>query len=244
MLSDIRPRLARRVTRRRLHEAGRIRLVLWNAMPSPALLSIATFAAAAALLTVTPGVDTAIVVRSSASNGPKAGLAAGLGIAGGLLVWGTGAALGLTAVLAASALAFTALKLAGAAYLAWLGIGLLLRPRSTIADLRADAGAPRAPDLSMALKRGFLTNILNPKVGVFYLTFLPQFMPAGVNVAAFSLILAAIHVALTLIWFAVLVSLTVPLRRLLLRPRVARTLDRVTGCAFLLFGARLISARA
>lgn len=213
-------------------------------MPNSALLSIAAFALAAALLTVTPGVDTATVLRSSTSGGPKAGVAAGLGIAGGLFIWGAGAALGLTGLLAASPIAFTTLKLAGAAYLVSLGIKLLVRPRTALADLSAGDRARRQAETSLALKRGFLTNILNPKVGVFYVTFLPQFIPHGVDVATFSLLLAAIHVALTLLWFAVLIGLTVPLGRFLETPRVVRTFDRLTGCAFLMFGAKLVTARA
>ena len=86
--------------------------------------------------------------------------------------------------------------------------------------------------------------MLNPKVGVFYATFLPQFIPAGVNVAAFSLLLAGVHAALTLIWFAALIALTVPLGRRLQQPRVVQTLDRLTGGVFVAFGLKLAAARA
>ena len=209
------------------------------------LLPLLAFVAAAGVLTVTPGVDTAMVLRSSAAQGPRAGAAAGLGICAGLLVWGAGAALGLTALLAASALAFNVLKWAGAAYLLWLGVKLIARPRSALnAAQPAEGEAERALGAADALRRGFLTNMLNPKVGVFYVTFLPQFIPHGVNVAAFSLLLAGVHVLLTLIWFSVLIALTVPLGRFLKRPAVVKALDRVTGCVFVAFGVRLAAAHA
>ena len=200
-------------------------------------LTLAAFIAAAGLLTITPGVDTALVLRASASQGPRAGAAAGVGVCGGLFVWGAGAAVGLNALLAASATAYLALKWAGAAYLCFLGLQLLLRPREGLVVDGAAAGGDLA-----ALRRGFLTNVLNPKVGVFYATFLPQFIPASANVAAFSLLLAAIHAALTLVWFGLLIALTVPLGQFLRRPRVVRGLDRLTGGVFLAFGAKLALA--
>lgn len=201
------------------------------------LLPLLAFAAAAGLLTITPGVDTAMVLRASASGGRKAGAGAAVGIALGLLVWGAGAAFGLTALLAASAMAFTAVKCIGAGYLVFLGLGLLLKTRK-------GAQAPPTPANRDArstgyFRKGFLTNILNPKVGVFYVTFLPQFIPHGADVAVFSLVLAVVHVLLTLAWFALLIALTAPLGRALARPRVARALDRLTGCVFLGFGVKL-----
>ncbi len=201
------------------------------------LLPLLAFTAAAAVLTITPGADTAMVLRTSTSDGPRAGVATALGICLGLLVWGAGAAFGLTALLAASALAFTVLKWLGAAYLVYLGVRLLLRPRSALAPDGGSA-ANRAGSLG-AFRRGLLTNLLNPKVGVFYISFLPQFIPHGVNVAAFSLFLAGVHVALSLIWLCLLVALTVPLARVLSRPAVVRGLDRLTGCVFVGFGLRL-----
>jgi threonine/homoserine/homoserine lactone efflux protein len=212
-------------------------------MTSAILLPLLAFVAAAFVLTITPGVDTAMVLRSSTSGGPKAGIAAGLGICGGLCLWGMGAAFGLTALLAASELAFTVVKWLGAAYLVYLGLKLLMKPRTALAATAAEAGAPpRQADVMDALKRGFFTNILNPKVGVFYVTFLPQFIPHGASVAAFSLLLAAIHVLITLVWFALLIALTIPLGRFLSRPRVVKALDRLTGCVFLGFGAKLAAA--
>jgi threonine/homoserine/homoserine lactone efflux protein len=209
------------------------------------LLPLLAFVAAAGVLTITPGVDTAMVLRSSTSYGPRAGAAAALGICGGLFVWGAGAAFGLTALLAASAVAFTVVKWAGAAYLVYLGAKLLAKPRAALSAASPQTGeADRKGGAADALRRGFLTNMLNPKVGVFYVTFLPQFMPHGVNVAAFSLLLAGVHVALTLAWFSLLIALTVPLGRFLAKPRVVKALDRLTGGVFVAFGAKLALAHA
>jgi threonine/homoserine/homoserine lactone efflux protein len=199
---------------------------------------LAAYVAAAGLLTITPGPDTALVLRSATVSGPRSGAAAGFGICLGLIAWSASAALGLTALLAASPLAFGVLKWAGAAYLVYLGIALLRRPQGRPRDPDADAKlAPVRADLATSFRDGLLSNL--PKVGVFYVTFLPQFTPADRAGPAFVFALAAIHVALTLAWFVVLVSMSVPLRRFLSLPRIVSTLDRATGCVFVAFGIRL-----
>ena len=205
--------------------------------------SLLAFIAAAGVLTVTPGVDTAMVLRFATVGGPRRAALAGVGIGLGCLVWGASVSLGLGALLAASEFAFSVLKVAGAAYLLWLGIGLLWRPRQTFA---ADANPPEHKGNRLglgALRRGFLTNMLNPKVGVFYVTFLPQFVPAGANMAGYTFLLACIHVLLGGFWFAALIIATLPLRRLLARPRVVQAMDRLTGCVFVAFGVKLALSR-
>ena len=203
------------------------------------LQSLIAFIAAASILTVTPGVDTAMVLRSATGGGARAAGFAALGIALGCLVWGALVSVGLGALIAASPLAFGMLKWLGAAYLLWLGAGLLLWPRSGI-----DEGGPRVSrDTWTAMRRGLLTNLLNPKVGVFYVTFLPQFVPAGVSVAGFSFVLACIHVLLGLAWFALLIAATRPLGRWLGRPGVVRGMDRLTGAVFVGFGVKLALSR-
>jgi threonine/homoserine/homoserine lactone efflux protein len=202
--------------------------------------ALIAFVAAASLLTITPGLDTALVLRAAASGGPRPAAFAGLGIALGCLVWGAAVSIGLGALLAASETAFTILKWTGAAYLLWSGLKLLFRPRERFDATQGGAGQSSARH---ALRQGLLTNLLNPKVGVFYVTFLPQFVPAGVGVAAFSFLLAAIHVALGLAWFAALIAATVPVGQFLRRPRVVKALDRVTGGVFVAFGAKLALSR-
>ena len=210
-----------------------------NAMPSNVLLSLFAFSAASIVFIMTPGLDTAIVLRSC-TRGHKAGLFAALGICLGLLIWGCAAAFGVTALLTASHVAFTALKWIGAAYLFYLGFKLIVRPRTSIVQSASSPTRSRKADGAWnAFRRGFLSDMLNPKVGVFYMTFLPQFIPAGANVAEFSLLLAIIQFVIALTWFSILVALTVPVGRFLANPKVLRWMDRVTGAVFFAFGAKL-----
>ena len=198
-----------------------------------------TFIAAATVLTITPGVDTAIVLRAAMTDGRSQAWMASLGIALGCLMWGASVSFGLGVLLQASEIAYTALKLAGAAYLVWQGLRLLLKPREALSTEAAVAPPQHGRS---AFWRGFLTNLLNPKVGVFYITFLPQFVPAGASVAAYTFFLACLHVVLTLVWFIALIAATMPLSPLLRRPSAVRILDRLTGAIFITFGARLATS--
>ena len=204
------------------------------------LQALVAFSAAAVLLTITPGLDTALVLRTAAVEGPKRAALAGLGVVAGCLAWGAAVALGLGALLAASTLAFDILKWAGAAYLVWLGLNLIFRPRNGFELTAAlEAGAD---DLAW-LRRGLLTNLLNPKVGVFYVSFLPQFLPPGVPAAPFIFLLAVVHGLMGLVWFAALIAATRPIAGALQKASVVRWLDRVTGGVFLAFGVRLALER-
>lgn len=204
------------------------------------LPSLLAFILAASLLTITPGLDTALVLRTAAVEGPRRATMAALGISLGCLTWGAITAVGLGAVLAASPLAFEAVKWAGAAYLVWLGLNLILKPRKPL-DL--EAAAPAATSSLSWLKRGMLTNLLNPKVGVFYVSFLPPFVPAGVPVAPFILLLAGVHAVLGLAWSGGLILATRPIANLLRRAAVVRWLDRVTGGVFIAFAVKLALTR-
>jgi len=198
--------------------------------------ALSAYVVAAGLLTITPGLDTALILRTAAVEGPKRAMFAALGINVGCLIWGAAVALGLGALLAASTLAFTVLKWVGAAYLVWLGLNLLLKPRDRF---EVAAGERRGGDDLAWMRRGFLTNLLNPKVGVFYVSFLPQFLPTGVQAAPFIFLLAVIHVAIGSCWSGVLIAGTRPIAGVLQRAAVVRWLDRVTGGVFLAFGVRL-----
>lgn len=203
----------------------------------PAEQSLLAFVLAAGLLTVTPGLDTALVLRTAAIDGPVRALLAGLGICLGCLAWGAVTAFGLGALLAASEWAYTLLRYVGAAYLLWLGLKLIRSRRTDFAKAPTESGGGARRFTWFG--RGLLTNILNPKVGVFYVSFLPQFIPAGADVASFSLLLAAIHTMLGLLWFGLLVAATRPLTRLLRRPQTLQWLDRIAGTVFILFAGRL-----
>jgi threonine/homoserine/homoserine lactone efflux protein len=203
--------------------------------------ALIAFSVAAGLLTITPGLDVALVLRTAASEGPRPAWLAGLGICIGTLVWGAIAALGLGALLAASPLAFEILKWAGAAYLVWLGLHLILRPRTRF-EISANGVRPKGD--GGWLWRGVLNNLLNPKAGVFYVSFLPQFAPAGVPAAPFMFLLACLHVLMGLAWFALLIGATRPIAGALQKSAVVRWLDRVTGGVFIGFGVRLAFQRA
>ena len=203
--------------------------------------ALSAYVVAAGLLTLTPGLDTALILRTAAVEGPKRAAFAALGINIGCLIWGAAVALGLGALLAASTLAFNVLKWVGAAYLVWLGLNLLLKPRESF-QLTAPAGLMTGGDLAW-MRRGFLTNLLNPKVGVFYVSFLPQFLPTGVQAAPFIFLLAVIHVIIGSCWSATLILATRPIAGVLQRAAVVRWLDRVTGGLFLAFGVRLALER-
>ena len=202
--------------------------------------SLLLFSLAAGLLTITPGLDTTLVLRTSASEGARPAAMAAIGICLGCLVWGAAAAMGLTALLTAAPLAFQVLKWAGVAYLVWLGLKMIL---SRAKGLDLD-GPPEASAASKGwLRRGLFTNLLNPKVGVFYVTFLPQFVPTGVPAGPWMFLLAVLHVVFGLVWFAVLIAATLPLSRVLRRPAVVRWIDRIAGGVLIGFGAKLALSR-
>jgi threonine/homoserine/homoserine lactone efflux protein len=203
--------------------------------------ALAAFTVAAGLLTLTPGLDTAFVLRTAAVEGPKRAAFAVVGILGGCFVWGGLVAFGLGAVLQASALAFTVLKWIGAAYLVWLGIGLVLKPRDSF-EAEPPGQASTGSDTAW-MRRGFLTNMLNPKMGVFYVSFLPQFLPRGVPAAPFMLGLTTIHVLLGVVWLGLLIAATQPIAKVLKKAAVVRWLDRLTGGVFLAFGVKLALER-
>lgn len=205
--------------------------------------SLLTFTVAAALLAATPGVDTALVLRALVASGARRALLAAVGIAAGCLVWGAVVALGLGALLTASTLAFNVLKAVGAAYLLWQGVRLLMRRSGGVRAGQPEQIEPAAPANGAAFWTGFLTNVLNPKVGVFYVTLLPQFVVPGVPAGPYIFALAGIHVGLSLLWFMLLIAAARPLQRWLARPRVQVTLDRITGGVFVLFGLRLVVAQ-
>jgi threonine/homoserine/homoserine lactone efflux protein len=197
--------------------------------------SLASFIAAASLLTIAPGLDTALVLRTAATGGPRRAALTGLGIAAGCFSWATLVAVGLGALLAASQMAYTTLRWVGAAYLVYIGYKMLRHPRRSFLPEARGNGDGRHRDFVT----GILTNLLNPKVGVFYVSFLPQFVPVDVPVAPYILLLGAIHAVLGLIWFLCLIAATQPIARFLKRPPVVQTCDRLTGGMFVAFGVGL-----
>lgn len=196
------------------------------------------FAVVAALLTVIPGLDTALVLRSSLTRSRGYAVATALGIQCGVLAWGVAAAVGATALLHASAFAYDVLTVAGAVYLVGLGLWLV------VASLRAPAVSPGEPvRLEPGVLRGWLTglatNLLNPKVGVFYLATIPQFVPTGVSPLLMGVLLAGVHVALGMLWFTGIILGGGALGARLRSPGFVRWTDRVTGGELVGFGIKL-----
>lgn len=205
--------------------------------------SIAAFAVVAGLMTIVPGIDTALVLRTSITQGRSRAFAAAAGISAGVLAWGIAAALGISALLQASQLAFDVLRWAGALYVVWLGVTLILRAhRGEQLDLSASS-APRE-SVGTGFRRGLLTNLLNPKIGVFYVALLPQFLPADVPAALGGAVLALVHVVEGMLWFSVLIVATHALRTWLSRTVVQVWIDRITGVVLIGFGIRVALTRA
>jgi threonine/homoserine/homoserine lactone efflux protein len=189
------------------------------------------------LLNLTPGQDTFFILGNSLGAGRRAGIAAALGIAAGSIVHTLAAALGLSAILATSATAFTIVKLLGAAYLIYIGVRALVS-RSLVPQHLAvgGAGAPR-----LAFRHGIVTNLLNPKVALFFLAFLPQFIdPASERKVEAFLLLGATFITTGLTWCMVLALAAARCRELLLaRPAMGSLLSRAAGATFIALGLRL-----
>ncbi|MDP3856457.1 MAG: LysE family translocator [Stagnimonas sp.] len=205
--------------------------------------SILAFTLAALLLTLSPGPDTFLVIGSTAQGGVRAGLAAVAGIISGGFFHAALFALGIARLLMYSPALFMAVKLVGAAYLIWLGIGAL----RSAATAKPDQPGETAPAPSNGLLRrrylqGLLSNALNPKIAVFYLAFLPQFLQPGDAIALKSAGLIGIHYALGLIWLSTLALAVGRFGHWLRRSRVQRALNGLVGAVMTGFGVRLALA--
>jgi len=214
---------------------------------------ILPFLVVATVLVVTPGPDFAVVTRNALRFGRRAGMFTAWGVTTGLAIWTAASVLGLSALLRVSAVAFETVKLAGAAYLLYLGGRTLLvaigsRSAGTILDGESDGkrvvsrGEPgRAPRAAAAAsyRQGLLCNVLNPKAAAIFTSIIPQFVVTGrlaeVQLAIFGLIL----VLLGVIWLSLYSVLAAGARTFMGRPRIRRAVDAVTGCVLVGFGLRL-----
>jgi len=213
-------------------------------------VDLATFIVIALLLTITPGVDTVLVVRNSIARGVGAGLATASGICSGLLVHALLSSVGLTVILSQSAAAYHAVRLAGAAYLLWLGGRMLwcsfISPSAssdggTTPDGDGVAGEPAVPTggLPRSFVEGMLNNLLNPKVVLFYLAVVPQFVHHGGSIVGASLLLGSIHALMGIAWLGLVAAAAGRARHWFARPAVRAWLDRCAGLVLLAFGARV-----
>jgi threonine/homoserine/homoserine lactone efflux protein len=204
-------------------------------------IHLTAFLGVATLLIVTPGPDTAIVTKNALRYGRAPAMATACGIVTGVVVWTVAAALGVAAVVHASATAFTAIKLAGAAYLVWLGIQALFAAAHGTAEHERASG--RVLGVGRGYRQGLVNNIANPKMAAFFTSLLPQFIAPGQGVVGPFLVLGALFAAIALTWLVVFAAVASQAGGLLTRPRVKLALDRVSGVVLIGLGLRLATER-
>ena len=200
------------------------------------------FLIAITALTLTPGVDTLLVMRNAARGGHRDGLLTSLGICLGLFIHASISAAGLSVILLGSAELFMLLKLAGAGYLIWLGVQSL---RSAINRQKLQFEQPDAVSTIPAivsLREGLLSNVLNPKPIIFYMAFLPQFIDPAYSALPQALMMATVHFTIGMLWQGALVLMVGRARLWLQQPRVAKVLDSITGVLLIGFGTKLASS--
>jgi threonine/homoserine/homoserine lactone efflux protein len=203
------------------------------------MTGLLAFLGVSALVICTPGPDTALTVRNSIVGGRRAGVFSAAGIAAGQLVWTVAASLGIAGLLQASQPAFTALKIAGAAYLIFLGV------QSILGAIRGRHGKHERPiglpELAprRAMRQGFLSNLANPKMAAFFLSLLPQFVPVASGRIAALLPLGLVFCLMTFGWLSLYAAVLDKVGPFLQRSRVRRSLDAVTGTVLVALGLRL-----
>jgi threonine/homoserine/homoserine lactone efflux protein len=210
------------------------------------MTTYSAFAAIAFLLVASPGPNLFLLVKNSPVLGIRAGLLNIIGICAAILCHATLSLIGVSAIVLASATAFSVLKMFGAAYLVYLGI-LALRDAWNGAGMGVELNAVAEADrttIFQALAEGWLTNILNPKPAMFYIAVFPQFLDPGSNIIAHGLLLAALHAAIAGLWYGFVVLAMDQVRAVLRRPAVARGIKAATGFLLIGFGARLATLRS
>lgn len=196
--------------------------------------SILSFAVLAGILTLVPGIDTTLVLRTAITRGNREAFAALLGINLGVLVWGVAAAVGVSALLLVSEVAFQAVKYAGAAYLLYMGIQLIRKSKAH-QDANVDV---QGGSLWGMFMRGLTANLLNPKVGVFYMAVLPQFIWDGAQAWFAGILLSLVHVLEGVLWLSIIILATNFARGFLGKPKSKMWIDRVAGSALIGFGLK------
>lgn len=204
---------------------------------------IIAFTIVAAAMTMVPGADTMLVVRNVLRGGRRDGFFTMIGICSGLYVHALLSALGISVILMHSATAFTVLKIIGAGYLVWLGLNSLRSAARGGHFQSVEVVAEVNLTPARCFREGLLTNVLNPKVAVFYLALLPQFIGPTDPVLLKSLLLAAIHFLEGILWFAIVVYFVDRSRRFFMKPNLRRWLDTICGTLLIGLGVRLAIQR-
>lgn len=197
-----------------------------------------------ALLTVLPGPDMAVITRAALAGGRQAATRAAAGIVTGLLVWGSLAVLGLTALLTASPRAYLVVKVLAVLYLLYLGVQAFRTQHAPVAGIDVELTPPPSTTARAPFLTGLTTDLLNPKIAVFYTAMLPTLAPPSLPGARGLAVLVVIHVALTFAWQVGYAHLLTRARHVVGRPAVRRALDRVTGVALIGFAVRLVTEHA
>jgi threonine/homoserine/homoserine lactone efflux protein len=193
------------------------------------------FLGIAIVLTVTPGPDMALVARVVFGRGRAAAWFTSLGVVTGHLLWGLASALGVAAILNASATLYTILRLLGAAYLIWLGVQALF----SRAPMHEAATAPLVTNKISVYRQGLINDLLNPKIGAFYTTLLPQFIAPGQPAFLTSISLAALFALIVAIWLAIYILILAKAGQVFRRPVIRRAMERITGVVLVGLGIRL-----
>jgi threonine/homoserine/homoserine lactone efflux protein len=204
---------------------------------------LGSFVAVSALLIVVPGPDMALVARNALRGGRRGAVCTAVGIVSGLAAWTLAASVGLAALLRASEPAFVALKVAGSAYLVYLGLRSLWDALRRRDPHRTEPVRAERPSAATSLRQGLLSNLGNPKIAVFFTSFLPQFVPAHGSSFAAPLVLGFLFCALGLVWLVAYGIAVARVGDLLRRPLVRRALDAITGVVLVGLGARLALER-
>ncbi|WP_336082683.1 LysE family translocator [Nocardia sp. SSK8] len=202
--------------------------------------AVLSFTLASVVLVLLPGPDTLVVVRGLVRGGRAAGIRTAAGVLSGLAVWVVAAVLGLSALLRASEIGYEVLKMVGACYLVWIGVQSLRALRRPVSEAAEElSAAPMPLDRAGSFGAGFLTDILNPKIGVLFVSFLPGFVPAGYSPVWTTLGFGALYIALTALYCAALVLAAGSISGWMRTARIRRRIDAVTGMVLVGFGLRL-----
>jgi len=201
------------------------------------------FIGVAAIVIVVPGPDTAVVTKNVLLHGRRAALATSLGVSAGISVWTLAAAVGVASLVRASAVAFTVLKLIGALYLMWLGLQALRAAGHTHTGGQPSQTARAKISALGGFRQGFLSDLANPKIGIFFTSLLPQFVDPGRPVLVPFLALGAVFVLMTVLWLFAYCMVAARAAETLRRPRVAAALDRISGIVLIAIGIRVATER-
>lgn len=204
------------------------------------ILNFKAFLLAITLLTLTPGIDTVLVIKNASRSGGRDGVVTSLGICLGLFVHATFSAVGISAILLQSAELFMAVKWVGAGYLIWLGVSALKAAFKGDASVAIDATGLKMSNLTRSLKEGFLSNVLNPKTAVFYLAFLPQFIDPRYSPFAQAMSMAAIHFIIAMIWQCGLAGAVSSAKRFFASSTAMRWMEGVSGSVLVFLGSKLL----